>query len=84
MPPVRLRLHRAVVAHLTRDSDRVLAQARATLDRRLSRANHPGSPAACYRRWQELIEQGVETVASILLIPQKRRPRCARAARSPV
>lgn len=59
-------LHRAVLGHLVRDPEGVLAGARAVLAQRLAAADYPGSPRAYYERWGAVLERGVEATARML------------------
>lgn len=59
-------LHRAVLGHLVRDPEGVLDRARQVLERRIAKSDYPGSPLPYYRRWNEILDGGVEEVCRVL------------------
>ena len=59
-------LHRALLGHLLCDPDRVVAHARANLERWRGQHRHDGMSVQWLRRWEQLLEEGVDAVADVL------------------
>ncbi len=59
-------LHRAVLGHLMRDPDRVLAQARSNLERWRGQHRADGKSRHWFDRWDLLLDEGVDSVADVL------------------
>jgi excisionase family DNA binding protein len=59
-------LHRALLSHLLRDPDRVMAHARANLERWRGQHREDGMSMHRLRRWEQLLDAGVDGVADVL------------------
>jgi excisionase family DNA binding protein len=59
-------LHRALLSHLLRDPDQVMAHARANLERWRGQHREDGMSMHWLRRWERLLDAGVDGVADVL------------------
>jgi excisionase family DNA binding protein len=59
-------LHRVLLGHLLRDPDRVLEHGRSNIRRWRSQHREDGMSQHWLRRWERLLDQGVDAVADVL------------------
>lgn len=59
-------LHRALLSHLLRHPDQVLAHARANLERWRGQHRKDGMSMHWLRRWEQVLDAGVDEVADVL------------------